>query len=470
MPSRRDVLRAGGFVAAAAMVGGGAGGVARAGTAAGTAPDLAARIKRSVRRPVFPGRTFPITRYGARPGGTTDCTDAIRRAIADCHEAGGGRVLVPSGAFLTGAIHLQSNVDLHLAADSRLLFSTDLAAYPAVYTRWQGIECYNYSPFIYAYGQRNIAITGSGTLDGQAGTSYWWPWTGNPEYGYQPGGPTETPDWTALQQLAADGVPVADRKFGPGHYLRPNFVQPYNCRNVLIEGITVLASPMWELHPVLCDNVIISDVTVDSHGPNNDGCDPESCSNVLITGCSFSTGDDCIAVKSGRNADGRRVNVPSQNILVESCTFADGHGGITIGSEMSGGVRNVVGTNLSMSSPNLEIALRLKTNSLRGGYIEDIQLLNSTVGQVSDSFIQIDFHYENQGPGGGFNPTVDRITTDGITVGSCGYPWYLRGYPDDSIQNLTVRNTSIATASEDSVVEYVEGLVLENVTVNGKAV
>src|SRR5674476_746419 len=360
----------------------------------------AGRVRARVNPPTFPNRTFDILEYGAVQGGTTMCTDAIREAIRACNAAGGGQVVVPAGTFLTGAIHLLSNVDLHLVTGARLAFSQDPDDYlPVVYSRWEGIELMNYSPFIYAFEQKNVGVTGDGTLDGQADTSHWWPWKSN------------TADDKSSQDMADAGVPVEQRVFGAGHYLRPNFIQPYRCRNVVISGVTILRSPMWEIHPVLSHNVTVHGVTVNSHGPNNDGCDPESCRDVLIEGCTFDTGDDCIAIKAGKNADGRRVNVPSEDILIRNCTFADGHGGVTIGSEMTGGVRNVFAEDLQMSSPNLDIALRLKTNSLRGGFIEDIYVRNKTVGQVAQQAFLIDFFYEvgDDWPRYGFLPRVSRI-------------------------------------------------------------
>ena len=163
---------------------------------------------------------------------------------------------------------------------------------------------------------------------------------------------------------------------------------------MLIEGVTIVNSPMWEIHPVLCQNVTVRDVSIGSHGPNNDGCDPESCRDVLIEGCMFDTGDDCIAIKSGRNDDGRRVNVPSENVIIRNCTMKDGHGGVVIGSEISGGVRNVFAEHCRMDSPHLDRALRLKNNAVRGGVVEDIYMRDVTVGQVAEAVLTIDFFYE----------------------------------------------------------------------------
>ena len=212
-------------------------------------------------------------------------------------------MVVPAGTFLTGAIHLQSNVNLHLTAGATLLFSTDLNGYlPVVFNRYEGIECMGYSPFIYAFGQENIAVTGGGVLDGQAGYENWWGWV-KPFAEARGKSRRLNADRERLLAQGEEGLPVARRLFGPDHVLRPSFIEPYRCKNVLIEGVAIRRSPMWEINPVLCANVTVRGVRVDSTGPNNDGCDPESCRDVLIEDCTFNTGDDCIAIKSGRNAD-----------------------------------------------------------------------------------------------------------------------------------------------------------------------
>jgi polygalacturonase len=488
-PTRRGFLRTGAVVLGASLASGRVGGAAAApgtpapgpaapGPAAGGAVERAEakawqqaeRIRHRVRPPRFRNRRFVITEFGATADGTTMCTDAMRQAIAACHADGGGHVVVPPGVFLTGAIHLLSNVDLHLERGATLRFSQDPADYlPVVFTRWQGIELMNYSAFIYAFEQHDIGITGEGTLDGQADNSHWWPWKGSTTYGWQPGLPNQNADDQLSQKMADDGVPVEQRVFGAGHYLRPNFIQPYRCRNVVISDVTILRSPMWEIHPVLSQNVTVQDVRVDTHGPNNDGCDPESCREVVIQRCTFSTGDDCIAIKAGKNADGRRVNAPSEDIVIRDCTFADGHGGVTIGSEMTGGVRNVFAEELEMSSPNLQIALRLKTNSLRGGFIENVHMRNTTVGQVSQQAFLIDFFYEvgDTWTQYHFYPDVADITMRNVTVGTAAQAFYLVGYPVDHIREITLIDCDFKQVPGGYTVEYVDDLVLRNVTVNG---
>src|SRR5215510_14896662 len=223
-------------------------------------PSILERIK----PPRFPNRTFPLDAKSV-----TDCTAAFRRVIDQCSRAGGGRVVVPAGTYLTGPIHLKSDVNLEVSRGATIKFSQNPKDYlPAVFTRWEGVELFNYSPFIYAFEQQNIAITGKGTLDGQSNNEHWWPWNGRAQYGWKEGMGQQRPDRNALFKMAEHGVPVRDRIFGEGHYLRPQFIQPYRCQNVLIDGVTIQNSPMWEIHPVLCRNVVVQNVKINSHGPN----------------------------------------------------------------------------------------------------------------------------------------------------------------------------------------------------------
>jgi polygalacturonase len=429
-------------------------------------PEILARI----RPPVFPSRDFVITDYGAVGDGEALCSEAFRRAIEACSGAGGGRVVVPAGRFLTGPIHLRSNVNLHVAEGGTIAFSSDETLYlPPVFSRWEGVEVMNYSPFIYAFEQENVAITGPGVLDGQSDRTAWWPWNGSPTYGGSRSGPNQVEARQRLFRMAEEGVPVARRVVAPGGYLRPQFVQPYRCRNVLIEGVTIRNSPMWELHPVLCQNVTIRGVRIESHGPNNDGCDPESCRDVLIEDCYFDTGDDCIALKSGRNADGRRLATPVENVIIRGCQMKDGHGGVTIGSEISGGARNIFAEKCTMDSPNLERGLRLKTNAMRGGIIEHVYMRDCTVGEVSNAVLSIDYEYE-EGSRGEFMPIVREIEMRGVTSEKSTYPLFLRGFENDPIQSVRLVDCHFRGAERPSVLEHVAGLELERVTINGQPV
>ncbi|HEV7395636.1 MAG TPA: glycoside hydrolase family 28 protein, partial [Pyrinomonadaceae bacterium] len=338
-----------------------------------------------------------------------------------------------------------------------------------VFTRWEGMELMNYSPFIYAFEKRNIAITGEGTLDGQSNAEAWWPWNGRTQYGWKEGDPNQRKSRAMLVEMIERNVPVGERVFGEGHYLRPQFIQPYRCQNVLIEGVSIKNSPMWEIHPVLSRNVIVRGVRINSHGPNNDGCDPESCNYVLIKDCSFDTGDDCIAIKSGRNADGRRLHVPTENIVVQGCEMKDGHGGITVGSEISGGVRNLFAENCRLDSPNLDHALRVKNNAMRGGLLENLYFRNITVGEVAHAVITIDFNYE-EGAKGNFKPVVRNFVVDNLRSGKSPHALDVQGFKDAPIYNLRLSDCVFENVASASIVKHVEGAVLRRVRVNGKVV
>ncbi|HEX8142781.1 MAG TPA: glycosyl hydrolase family 28 protein [Pyrinomonadaceae bacterium] len=427
-------------------------------------------ILRRIKPPVFPNRDFDITRFGAKGDGKTDCTESFRKGIEACTKAGGGRVVVPSGSFLTAAIHLRSNVNLHVSAGATIKFVQETARYlPLVFSRWEGMELMNYSPFIYAFEQENIAITGEGTLDGQSDNVHWWPWKGNVEDGWKKGDPDQKKARKSLEEMTEKGVAVKDRVFGEGHYLRPQFIQPYRCKNVLIEGVTIINSPMWEINPVLCTNVTVQKVKIRSHGPNNDGCDPESCADVLIKDCIFDTGDDCIAIKSGRNADGRRLNVPSENIIIQGCEMKDGHGGVTIGSEISGGVRNVFIEGCKMDSPNLDRALRFKNNAARGGLLEHIYMRDVQVGQVADAVVSIDFYYE-EGEKGGFTPVVRNVAVKNVISKKSKYALYVRGFKNAPVTNVVIEDCAFDNVAKPNVLENVQDLALRNVLINGKVV
>ncbi|MGE5797667.1 MAG: glycoside hydrolase family 28 protein [Ignavibacteria bacterium] len=423
-------------------------------------------IIKNINPPSFPEKEFNITSYGAAGDGKTDCTNAFKSAIEDCAKNGGGKVIVTKGIFLTGAVYLKSNVNLHLLEGAVIKFSADPEKYlPAVFTRWEGVECMNYSPLIYAYEQENIAVTGKGILDGQGSSENWWSWKGKSDSGWKKGMPRQNEDRDTLFKMAENNVPPEKRIFGGGHYLRPNFIQPYKCKNVLIEGVTFKDSPMWFIHPVLSQNVSILNITVEGLGPNNDGCNPESSKDVLIKNCRFNTGDDCIAIKSGRNNDGRRLNVPSENIIIQNCMMKEGHGGVVIGSEISGGVKNVFAEECEMDSPNLERALRKKTNSIRGGTIENIFMRNIKVGEVSEAVIKVDFFYE-EGDKGEFTPVVKGIFVENLTSGKSEYAIWMKAYERSPVSDIELKNCTFKNAEKENVLVNVRNLKVDSVFVN----
>lgn len=427
------------------------------------------KIVDNIQETKFPARDFPVQQYGAVGDGMTDCTRAFAQAIAACHAAGGGRVIVPAGRYLTGPIHLKSHVNLVVGKDAVILFTQDTRQYlPLVLTRFEGVELMNYSPLIYAYDQENIAITGEGTLDGQADIEHWWymkgRWAGSPAL---PGKTTQADANKKLREMAANGVPVEQRIFGEGFSLRPNFIEPYRCKRVLIEGITIINAPSWVLHPVLSEDVIIRKVTVNSHGPNNDGCDPESSRRVWIKDCYFDTGDDCIAIKSGRDADGRRVNVPTEDVVIQGCTMKDGHGGVVIGSEITGNVRNVFAEHCVMSSPNLDRALRIKSNPNRGGIIENIYMRHVQVGQVANANVHIDLTYDRET--GNNPPVVRNIFVEDMQAQQSEYAVYVKADPAHPVKNVVIANSNFKQVEKANYLEGIENLVMHTVSINGKA-
>ncbi|GAA2324232.1 hypothetical protein GCM10010149_92040 [Nonomuraea roseoviolacea subsp. roseoviolacea] len=458
-PSRRAVLKGALLIPVAVPATAGASGGAPA-SSWDQVPAILARIQ----PPVFPDRTFPITDYGAKPDDTTDCTPAFRQAIAACNAAGGGTVLVPgTGRFRTGKIHLLSNVRLHVEAGGTIRFRSDAGSYlPNVFTRWQGIECYNYSPFIYARNQTNLALTGSGTIDGNAAAG---PWSG---FDSQRG-----PDWERLQQQAVDGVPVEQRQFGDGHHLKPNMIQFYGCTNILIEGLDLRNPAMWTVHPVLSRNITVKRVNIFSRGAMVDGVDPECSSDVLIEGCSFDTGDDGTVIKSGRDTDGRRVGVPSTGIVIRDNDYYGRWGAITVGSEMSGGVRDVFAENNRIhpgAGYRSFYALYLKTNDRRGGVVDGVHVRNLTGGPCDRGGFFIDMNYGLTGPGHGpiVDPVIQNVTVDGLNIADSPFAIRLSGSSASHIRNVTITNstfTQIDTAAPQ--ISNADDVVLRNVRVNG---
>lgn len=396
-----------------------------------------------LQRPVFPDRRFDIRDFGARPGGEIKNTDAFAAAIEACSSAGGGRVVVPAGQWLTGPIHLRSHIELHLEDGAEVIFSDRFEDYlPVVLVRVGGIELYNYSPLIYARGCENVAITGPGRLNGNANA--WWAWKRK-----------ETREIFSLQ---ARGVPVDQRIFGtPEAAIRPNFVVFYNCRNVLLEGFTIGSSPNWTIHPTYCENVIIRRVQVLTDGPNNDGIDPDSCRNVLIEHCVFSTGDDCVVLKSGYNDDGWRVARPTENVVMRWCSSRRGHGGLVIGSEMSGDVRNVYMHDCEFEGTDR--ALRIKSRRDRGGVVENVTVERIRAKAMKHEVVLLTMEYtadRNQTihtrPPVFRNITVRDVEADGAPVAV-----RIQGIADSPIEDVRFERVSIRS-TEGVIAQHVRGL------------
>jgi polygalacturonase len=463
-----------------------------------------------VAKPIaFRNEDFPITAFGAEPcetatvsawvsfidraqvkspaPGAKDCYNAIAKAIAACHKAGGGRVVIPAGNwYCAGPIALLSNVNVHLKAGAQVFFSANPADYAKygnvpcgkngnlVVARWEGNDLLNFSPMIHAYRQENIALTGedwTSILNGQAGVTFpegpdcWWSWKGRSKPSAAGDGPVGTdfvkhhPDRTEvsvnalnptsladlaptltpaqlkliqgdgdrwrrdsnyLRALAEARVPLDKRVFGLGHFLRPHMIQVIECRNVLFQGYQVTNTPFWQHNPVGCRNVHVKKVYANSLGPNSDGFDPEACDGVLIEDSTFDTGDDCIAVDSGKGPDIQYG--PARNIVIRNCTMHSGHGAVTCGSIMSGGIENVFVQDLVIENAHwktdpLNIAIRLKTNMSRGGYLRNLHIRNISV----PNGVRTTPSYYTPLPGSPIAPKSVATTAGGIITIDCDY-------------------------------------------------
>ena len=446
------------------------------------------QIEQSIRTPKFADKAYVITKYGAKTDNTAAKNQkAIQKAIDLCSKKGGGRVVVPAGQkFLTGAIELKSGVNLEVQENAVLEFVFEPALYPIVETSWEGLECFNLSPCVYAFKAKDIAITGKGTIDGGGSNDTWWPWNGNKRFGWKEG-QTSQRDMgrPRLLQAGEDGIPMYDEKgkrspervFTEKDRLRPQLVSFNKCEGILLEDVTLLRSPFWVIHPLHSTDITVRRVKMINDGPNGDGCDPECCDRVLIEDCYFDTGDDCIAIKSGRNRDGRERNMPSKNIIIRNCEMKNGHGGVVVGSEISGGCQNVYAHDCVMDSPELERVLRIKTNSCRGGVIENINMRNIKVGVCKEAVLKINTDYEpKEICCRGYYPTVRNVLMENVTCQKSQYGVMIVGYEADSL-SYTVNHITVRNCKFDGVygkplyqIGKAEDVKYEDLIINGSLV
>jgi len=431
-------------------------------------------IEKAVVVPTFKNKTYNIVDFGAKSGGQVNNSEAFKKAIETCTKNGGGKVVVPSGKFLTGPIHLDNNVNLHLEDGAEILFSTKSSDYPLVLTSFEGTELMNHSPLVYAHNKKNIAITGKGILNGQADNENWWYWCGAKQYGWSEGkeNQNDPKNRIRLVESGEQNVPVEQRIYGEGSYLRPSFVEFFSCTDALIKDVKIINAPFWVIHPMKSTNITVDGVTVESHGPNNDGCDPEYSKNVIIKNCTFNTGDDCIAIKSGKDGDGRRVAMKSENIIVQDCIMLDGHGGVVMGSEMTGGIKNVFVENCKMDSPNLDRAIRIKSNSRRGGIVENVFVRNLEVGQVKEAVLRINMFYNVYGnQTGNFIPQVKNVILENVKVKNGGkFGVWAQGYKELPIENVLLKNVTIDKVGKPFSVENVTNIQFVDTFINGEKV
>jgi polygalacturonase len=411
--------------------------------------------------PDFSGtKQFPITDFGAVAGNQEKTSLAISAAIEKANSVGGASVIIPEGEWLCGKIHLKSNVNLHLDKGAVLLFSDNPEDYlPAVHTTWEGMECYNYSPLIYAYKCKNIAITGEGEL--KAKMEVWTEWFARP--------PAHTNSLKRLYYLAAENKPVEERQMvNDTAHFRPQFIQFNRCENVLMEGVTVTNSPFWTIHPYLSKNIVIRNIKVYAHGHNNDGIDPEMSQNVLIENCILDQGDDAISIKSGRNQDAWRLNTPSKNIVIRHLTVKNGHQLVALGSELSGGIENVLIDSCEvLDGAKLNHLLFIKTNERRGGFVRNIYMTNTKSGKIDLGILGIETNVLYQWRD--LVPTLDRRLTSISDI-------YLKNIQSGKVQfvsrilgqeELPIKNISLENVHADSIQQkdYIKENV-ENFSVN----
>jgi polygalacturonase len=417
---------------------------------------LAAEIVDSIRTPEIPRRDYRITDFGAAGDGKTDARPAILAAIDKAHADGGGRVVLPKGVwFSKGPIHLKSRIDLHLAKGATLLFSPEPQDYlPPVLTRWEGTELYSYSPLIYAANVQDVAITGKGLIDGNRESAFH-QWTARQE-----------PDQLKLRKQGNDGTPAAKRVYGVGTWLRPAMIQFFHAERVLLQDYTVSHAPFWVNHLVYTDHAILRNIRVDSHYPNNDGVDIESSTYVLVEHSWFRTGDDSVVVKSGRDRDGREIGRPSMNIVVRHNDMG-GEDGIALGSEMSGGIRNVFFTDNILRKGSS--AIRFKANLDRGGTVEHIRVRNMKIEAFDKHLFWFQLNYPGL-LGGGHPATYRDIVFENITVERAGTVFEAHAPPEAPLKDVLLKNVIVKQAADTFLLENVEGLRLENVRIGNETI
>ncbi|WP_370524429.1 glycoside hydrolase family 28 protein [Bacteroides sp. 224] len=409
---------------------------------------------------VYPEKDFPITSYGAVEGGETINTEAFKKAIEACNKAGGGKVIVPAGIWLTGPIHFKSNINLHLEENAVVKFTDNPTDYlPAVMTSWEGMECYNYSPLLYAFECENVAITGKGTLTPKMNT--WKVWFKRPQ-----------PHMDALKELytmASTDVPVEQRQMATGeNNLRPHLIHFNRCKNVQLDGFKIRESPFWTIHIYMCDGGIVRNLDVKAHGHNNDGIDFEMSRNFLVEDCTFDQGDDAVVIKAGRNQDAWRLNTPCENIVVRNCNILAGHSFLGIGSEISGGVRNIY-MHDCYAPKSVHRFFFVKTNHRRGGFVENIHMENVKCGSTK-RVLEIDtdvlYQWKNLVPTYEERIThIEGIYLKNATCESAEAIYELKGDERLPIKNVEIKDVHVEKVTEFlNKTKYAENVTEVNVT------
>ncbi|MCY1723220.1 glycoside hydrolase family 28 protein [Prolixibacteraceae bacterium Z1-6] len=400
------------------------------------------QILQDISEPEFPESVIVIKKDDLQKG---KVNELINKKISECSKSGGGKVVLKPGEyFCKGPIVLKSNVNLNLERGARLVFSQNPEDYlPVVFVRWEGTEAWNYSPFIYALDAENIAITGKGIIDGN----------GTAQNSFRAWRGKQKKDQNKLREMGKNGVPVKERVFAEGHFLRPQLIHLMNCKNILLEDFTLVDGAFWLIQPTYCSNVIIRGLTVDSRFINNDGVDLDSDTNVLIENCRFTTGDDFIAIKSGRDQDGWRVNKPCKNIIIRNCISENCLHGISFGSELSGGIENVYAENLEFKKIR-QYGLQFKSNKDRGGYIRNVVLDGIQIDSVKTC---ISFTNQYHSYSGGNSPSVfENIALKNVSCNVAeGSAVSMIGLPEKPIRNISLENVTISKSGEQSIIDNV---------------
>jgi hypothetical protein len=391
-----------------------------------------------------------ISKQGADPTGKIKCTDLINNLIDSLSMRGGGTLFFPAGTFLTGPIIMKSNITLYIDAGSTIKFSDDFNDYlPMVQSRWEDVRVKNFKSQIYAYRCENIAIRGDGHLDGQG--KKWWDFMNSVMSGKQVEGKWQEIFKNENSELLARDAYISSKR----NFLRPPMVTTYECKGVLIEGVSFSNPPFWTIMPAFTDNITITAITIENPGnsPNTDGIDPSSCRNVHISNCHISVGDDCIVIKSGRDTDGLAANCPTENITITNCTMLKGHGGVVIGSEMSGGVKQVTISNCVFEGTDRGI--RIKTMRGRGGVVEDIRVSNVSMYNIINEGILITMRYQptNPEPVSDRTPAVNNIQLSGINIRGAERPVAIYGLTERDVKEISFNDLRVFSE---------KGILLEN--------
>ncbi|MDR3340782.1 MAG: glycoside hydrolase family 28 protein [Candidatus Symbiothrix sp.] len=393
-------------------------------------------------------KTYNLQELGADITGKKKCSALINKTIEKAFSEGGGTLYFPAGEYLTGPIYLKSNITLSIESGAVLRFSDDFEDYlPFIKVRWEGVVMNSFAPLINAQNAENITITGRGTIDGQGGK--WWNFHQKVAGEIRSNGDAlQLTDFQRIWEDSNKDLMVSDyyKNTVKRRFFRPPFIQFFECKNIKIDGITIQNSPFWTINPEFCDNLLIHGVTIKNpdEGPNTDGINPSSCSNVRISDCFISVGDDCITIKSGRDADGRKYGRPCENITITNCVMLSGHGGVVIGSEMSGGVKKVAISNCVFFGT--DAGIRLKAARGRGGVVEEIRVDNIVMNDIQKNAFIFDLFYDRESkpePVSERTPVFRNIHLSNITGNNVKKVGYITGIEEMPISDISFSNINM---------------------------